>query len=169
MRIIRPILFSDNAAHITLSQDKVAVVDAADAYLVSDYAWHARSTRSGTYAVTNGYERSVRGSVQMHRLIMSAAPGVLVDHIDGDGLNNRRRNLRLASRAENARNKPAHRNNKLGVKGVHWNERDRRFVALIMHEGKVHRLGSFRWIEDANAAYQKAARELHGAFAWEAA
>lgn len=164
----RLIKFYDNAAHIHLTQGFWAVIDADDAYLVCGRDWHARKCSGPVYAVANGYpdQDGKRGQIQMHRLIMAAPRGALVDHRDGNGLNNRRSNLRLATKAENARNKPAHRNNRSGIKGVHWSTQNRCWIALITHDGQKHHLGSFGTKEEAGAAYDAAALRLHGEFAY---
>lgn len=164
----RLIKFYGNAAYMQLTQGFWAVLDAEDAYLVCGRDWHARKCSGPVYAVANGHpdENGKRGQIQMHRLIMGAPKGILVDHRDGNGLNNRRSNLRLATKAENARNKPAHRNNRSGLKGVHWSQVNRRWIALITHDGQKHHLGTFGTKEEASAAYEAAAIRLHGEFAY---
>ena len=88
-----------------------------------------------------------------------------VDHIDGDGLNNRWSNLRGASRSQNLGNSQRKRNNALGVKGVIFNKSRNKFQAQICHKGKYRMLGLFDSIEQAAAAYASAARHYFGEFA----
>lgn len=102
-----------------------------------------------------------------HRLIWKLVTGddpPMVDHVDGNGLNNRWRNLRLATKPENARNSVRHRDRTSALpKGVYRHRS--RFVASIMVDRVNHRLGSFSTVEEAAAAYAEAANRLHGEFA----
>lgn len=86
-----------------------------------------------------------------------------IDHINGNGHDNRLNNLRQATRTENRRNSRLPRNNTTGLKGVH--QKRKSFVAGIGNNGKYRYLGTFDTPEEAHAAYCKAARELHGEFA----
>jgi hypothetical protein len=136
-------------------------------------------------AAINAFAGSVAGSVDRkgyivtsiqnrryyaHRLAWLIMTGEMppddIDHIDGNPGNNAWTNLRLASKRENNRNVKARASNKLGVKGVRRRYKDR-FVADICVNGRTIYLGSFATIEEASAAYQKAAREHFGDFAWE--
>lgn len=166
---LRPLRFFDGACIVELTQGYVAFVDAADAYLIADYSWHARACSKGrVYAVTNAItdDSGKRSPIQMHRVITDAPAGRIVDHRDGDGLNNRRANLRVATQKENTWNTGPRRNSSSGVKGVHWCKRDRRWIAQIMKDGVAYRLGSFVDLEPARLAYIAAAKELHGEFQW---
>lgn len=98
------------------------------------------------------------------RIVTGQDPGALqIDHIDGNSTNNSWSNLRLASNAENQRNKGIFRNNKSGFKGVH--KHGNRWKALIYFNKKKINLGCFDTPELAHMAYCKAAAELHGEFA----
>lgn len=109
--------------------------------------------------------------IKAHRLITGAPPGMVVDHINGDGLDNRSKNLRVCTREQNNRNrKPIEKNNKTGYKGVTPAKNKNgppRFLAQISigNGGKRH-LGSFATALEAANAYDKEALELHGDFAW---
>ena len=144
--------FVDNEVHVPLTQGLVAVVDADDAYLICGTAWYARKSKDGLnwYATATFFDPA-KGRyvpVQMHRLIMNAPDGVLIDHWDNDGLNNRKRNLREATHAQNIRNRAPHRTNRAIFKGVHRNARDKRWIATITHEGRKL-TESFRLLCDA--------------------
>jgi hypothetical protein len=109
------------------------------------------------------------GAIPVHRLIMGVegipATAVMVDHIDGDGMNNQRGNLRLATPTQNALNRRKYRNNTSGVKGVSWSEKEQRFQAYLKVNGRQKKLGRYKELVDAEAAV-RAARELHhGRFA----
>jgi hypothetical protein len=100
----------------------------------------------------------------LHRLIMGAPKGVEVDHINGEGRDNRRSNLRLCTHAENGRNSVS-RTGKSQYKGVYFDSRRGRWIARIRKDRKYHWLGSFHNEEDAARAYNLAAPKLHGEFA----
>ncbi len=94
-------------------------------------------------------------------------PKELIDHKDGDKLNNRIDNLREANNFENSQNKKAQSNNKLGIKGVHYrknSENSGKYRAKIHHQNKYHHLGMFNTAEEASLAYQKASLKYHGEF-----
>lgn len=100
----------------------------------------------------------------MHKMIL---PGVEVDHIDGNPLNNRRSNLRPATRTQNQRNRRKQRKPVTSrYKGVCLNRKTGKWIAYINPGGgKTIYLGSHRVEEDAARAYDEAARRHHGAFA----
>jgi len=105
-----------------------------------------------------------------HRLVYFLAHGVdpskfQVDHISGDTLNNNPANLRLATNAENSRNRGANRNSQLGIKGVIFHEKTGKYRATICISKRNRFLGSFTEKKDAVAAYACAAVELHKEFA----
>ncbi|GAG28472.1 unnamed protein product [marine sediment metagenome] len=101
----------------------------------------------------------------MHRMILGVEKGVDVDHINGDGIDNRRFNLRACLRSENGRNRRLSKNNKSGYKGVCWNKSCNKWVAQIKYNYKEYSLGCFFCIIKAAKAYDKAAREYFGEFA----
>lgn len=151
---------------IVLSNGAVSLVDADDAHRVVGWTWR----QSKGYAVRGTKAAGKFRTLRLHREIMSAelatAPaGTEVDHINGNKLDNRRANLRLATHAENARNRGAPRSNTSGFKGVSWNRRDNRWQAHIRTDGKLRSLGYFNSAGEAHAAYCEAADALHGAFA----
>lgn len=88
-----------------------------------------------------------------------------IDHIDGNGQNNNPKNLRLATNGENMRNAGLQKSNTSGKKGVTWCKATKKWQACIVLNRRQIYLGKFKTINDAAAAYEKAARELHGEFA----
>lgn len=115
----------------------------------------------------NGYRQgSIFGvNIRAHRVAWALVHGYwpeTIDHINGNRSDNRLVNLRACTQAENVRNCPVRKHNRLGVKGVQkWGNK---FTASIRLNGKVNRLGTFETIAEAAAAYAKASAELHGEF-----
>lgn len=141
-----------------------ALVDDEDYERLSAYHWYAFKGGRNLYACRNA-EHGIQ--VKMHRVILSAPKGKLVDHIDGNSLNNQKANLRLCSRAENGRNrKTPNRNNKSSrFKGVWFNRKGGVFMAKIVVQNERIYLGQFASEIDAAAAYNSAAVQYHGEFA----
>jgi len=147
---------------VPLTKGKVALVDDCDFESISKYKWHLVK---GKYAARGIREGKATKAVYMHRLILNAPKEMLVDHRDGDGLNNQRANLRLASRRENARNRPEQKNNKAGLKGVSQVPSGR-WRASIRANRRLIYLGIFETANLAADAYQQAAKAYHGQFAY---
>lgn len=106
---------------------------------------------------------------QAHRLAWFYAngemPDVLIDHRNGNGIDNRLHNLRQASQEQNLQNRGKQANNTSGFKGVYWHRQNSNWVAKIQSNGRSHSLGSYPTAEDAYSAYCAAAERLHGEFA----
>jgi hypothetical protein len=147
---------------IPLTRGLIATIDAADFGRVSGYRWNVLRRGRVTYA------QAAHG-VLMHRLILGLEPGSgqRVDHIDHDGLNNRRENLRLVTQAQNCANQRPRIGTKGGFKGVarvgnNWRAEVRRRVNGKMER---HYLGTFPSPALAALAYDAKAVELFGEFA----
>ena len=160
-RTPRPIRVDGDLAYIPLTQGREAIIDAADVPLVRDMHWRVQKSNHTAYAKATPASRK---SVLLHRLLIGALPGQIVDHANGDGLDNRRANIRLATYAENLRNCRRPLTNRSGVKGVHWASRNKKWMAQIKKDGKSTYLGLYSSKEEAGAAYAKASAELHGEF-----
>lgn len=116
------------------------------------YTWHGREER-----------RRRRIGLQLHHAIMGKPPkGLFVDHINHNGLDNRKENLRFVTLAQNQQNGRSNRNSTSAYKGVSWHERDKRWRAQIAHEGKGMYIGYFTCEHEAALAYNKKAKELFG-------
>ena len=154
---------------IELTQGKIALIDDEDWDLVSGYRWHACTTPRHNTWYAQAHTRRADGTwtkIKMHRLILGLTdPRVHTDHIDGDGLNNRRGNLRACSNSENQRNRGSQANNTSGFKGVSWDKETGKWAANIRVNGKQKRLGRHDTPEEAYQAYCDASIELHGEFA----
>ena len=153
---------------IPLTKGYKAIVDDEDFERLSGWKWHAmNAARTRVYAATSRIKNGVRVHMTMHRMLMAPllAAGMEVDHINGDGLDNRRCNLRICTRAENARNNRTPCTNRSGFKGVSFYKRRGVWRSHITVNGKFHHLGYFSTAENAHAAYCEAAKRLHGEFA----
>src|SRR5690348_10789113 len=104
------------AKSISLTQGKSALVDDEDYEYLNQWKWHAYRSKHTWYASRKGSDHKTH--IDMHRMIMCAAAGVLVDHINRDGLDNRRKNLRLCTVGQNNHNRGINKNSKTGYKGV---------------------------------------------------
>lgn len=153
---------------ITLTKGYVTEVDEADADLAA-LRWHVTVTKWGPYAQRSGpMVKAVRGKMTMlHRVILERAgvclDGLVVDHINGNSLDNRRSNLRAVSNQENARNISGSRSHgKSGVLGVHFDKSRNKWMAHISAMGKIRNLGRFDTLEEAKAARLAAERHDWG-------
>lgn len=153
---------------IELSQGKVARVSPEDWDAMTAIKWYSQRTPStgSHYAGTTIRNSNGRPTtLQMHRLLMGSPKGFVVDHRNGDTLDNRRENLRLASVRQNCQNtkKPAH--NTSGFKGVWWSVQKKRWRAQIRVDGKLVHLGAHASPEQAHESYCRAAAKYFGEFA----
>jgi hypothetical protein len=143
-------------------EQRYVMVDAEDYPKLAKYNWLlARNRGNKCYAIC--FEN--REILHMHRMIMDAPKGMLVDHRDRNGLNNTKRNLRLATHSQNCCNRIHPGNRSSQYRGVGRYKDKRKYRASICVKGKKTHLGYFESEEDAARAYDKAAKELHGEFA----
>ena len=163
VRIEPPEPPSDEIRYIALTQGKFAIVDAADYEWLSQYKWYASEGHAGKcYAMSHAGRRR---PVRMHRLIMKPPPGFVVDHIDGNGLNNRRSNLRICTQAQNLRNRPG-RVATSRFKGVSFDKRRNLWAACISENDRTIHIGCFDSEIEAAFAYDLNALALAGEFAY---
>lgn len=142
---------------IESTNGKVFIVDDGDYSMLAGISWSAMRGGNSFYAISGG--RS------MHRMIMDAKDDDEVDHVDGNGLNNQRVNLRICSHAQNMQNRAKHKNGGTSqYKGVYWDKFEKRFVAQCRIGGKKHRK-RFKNEIDAAKAYNEMAIKLYGEFA----
>lgn len=148
---------------IPLTQGKNALVDNEDYDFLNQWNWCvSRSPRKLTedcYYVLRGIR--IQGkckNIFMHRVILNAPDGMGVDHINGDGLDNRRSNLRLASQRLNCQNLHCEMSSK--YPGVHLDHNDKKWIARIWHNHKRIHLGKFENEVDAASAYQWAINQI---------
>lgn len=150
---------------IPLTKGKVAIVDAADYEWLNQWRWHARGNGSAFYASRKVGPRGATRYVHMHRLIVGVEVDAEVDHINGDGLDNRRANLRSCSHRENTRSLKLNRNSQSGFKGVSWHKARGKWVSHISVDGRQRHLGIFDDPVKAAVAYDLAAKVHFGEYA----
>lgn len=153
---------------IVLTQGKFAIVDAEDYERLNKYKWHTMRDRCTWYAVRSVRVGGKQGLMRvfMHREIVKVAENRCVDHINHKGLDNRKANLRAATRSENCCNRrKTWAKTWSRYKGVSWRVRDKRWSATITINGSVKFLGVFGEEISAAKAYDAAAQKYHGRFA----
>lgn len=146
---------------IQLTQGQTTIIDDSDYPKVSKYKWCANKLGGKFYAVSN----SAGKTILMHRIVIDAPSMTEVDHINGNALDNRRSNLRLASHKENSQNRSFLKRNTSGYTGVFLEKKTNRWNAQIKIGYRHIHLGVFAEKEDAARAYDKAAKKHYGEFA----
>lgn len=139
---------------LELSRGKVAVVDDETFTWLKKYKWTLSG--NGKYAIYYTKRNGKRRLFQMHRIIMNAKKGEYVDHIDGNGLNNQKSNLRIVTHRQNMLNR------KDLKKTIGITKHQKGYWARIRFEGKHFSLGVYEKKEDAIKAYNEAAKKYYG-------
>jgi hypothetical protein len=154
------------AKEIQLTQGKVAIVDDEDYDYLNQFKWFANNNNGKFYvgrSITVSKNKKIR--IFMHRFIMKPEKVMVIDHLDGNPLNNQKNNLRICTHAENMRNSKINTNNKSGYKGVSFQENRNNYRASIKFNNKTINIGNFINPIDAARAYNAAALKYHGEFA----
>ena len=146
---------------IPLTKGKFALVDAEDYEELSKYKWYALRGKHTWYAC-----RREKGKIiLMHRQIMDTPQGMVVDHLNRDGWDNRQENLRNCTHAQNNRNSRP-RSGNTGLRGVRYDEQTGKYIGAVHHKGHKHSVGEFDDPVEAALARDRKAYELQGEFAY---
>lgn len=144
----------------------VVLVSPQDRPLVDEFAWTLTAALAGTaYAYSERFADERCSSRYLHRAVLTPPTGNVVDHINRNGLDCRRSNLRAASHKDNIRNASLTRRSDTGLKGVGYSQSRGKYRARIMIDGRDHHLGYFANAAEAGRAYDAAARAHFGQFA----
>lgn len=158
---------ADGTVRVRLADGHEATIDAADLPLVSGYSWRCLHTVTGRMYATTQIRRRM---TYMHRLIADTPDGLATDHVNNDGLDNRRSNLRAATWTQNIAN-TAKESSRSGrpltsrYKGVNWDKARGKWIARIKAEGMGRYLGRYDSEQEAARAYDVAAHAAWGEFA----
>jgi len=150
---------------IKLTQNQFALVDNKDYKNLNKFKWSVLKQKKIIYASRN--IKTIEGkhtTTTMHREIMNPPKGMETDHIDGNGLNNQRKNLRICTHSQNQHNRGKYDCNKSGYKGVCWHKKDKKWRASIKNNGKVIFLGRYNSKVEAYKVYCDACKKYHGEF-----
>jgi hypothetical protein len=158
-------------AFVKLTQGYDAIINVADIGLVAGNKWSALVEKRKDGSVRNvyakGHGRDASGrwkTVYMHRVVANTPHGMHTDHIDGNGLNNTRSNLRAVTAAQNQHNQRRHSDSSSVVKGASLHKPTGKWRSQIAFNGKRTYLGCFNTMQEALNAYAKASSLIHGEF-----
>jgi len=156
---------------IPLTQGKFALVDDEDFEELSQLKWHATELGKNWYAF-HSYkpDTKLKGKkawtqTSMHRIIMKFPVGLYVDHINGNGLDNQKLNLRLCTPHQSSLHRPNMKRGFSKYRGVCWHKRKKKWQAEIGHRGKLIYIGMYKTENDAAAAYNIEAERRFGDYA----
>ncbi len=150
---------------IPLTQGKIAEVDDEDYKYIKGHKWCAHKNHGNWYAVTNVKVSEGKWVyMSMHKLLMNIQLGQQIDHIDQNGLNNNRSNLRIVSSQQNSFNRRSHRNSSSKYKGVSWHKSRNKWQAYVCFNGRLKYLGIFNDEKRAAEAYNIAASHQFGSY-----
>lgn len=142
-------------------------IDLDDVDRCKEYKWAIGKSKSNKGKYVKYYVVSGSEGLLLHRFLMNPDKNMVVDHIDGDTMNNRKSNLRVCETKENLRNSKMRINNTSGHKGVIWYKNTNKWVAYIMVDYKHKTLGYFDDIEDAIKTRKNAEEKYFGEYSYE--
>ena len=151
---------------ITLTQGQFTKVDPEDFLWLSQDKWRCQTRPHSCYAIRNGRTGKKRKHIWMHREIMKTPKHLVCDHINRDGLDNRKKNLRNCTAMENLLNRGPYKNSLSKYKGVSWKNKKKKWEVAITKADCCKYLGSFESEIEAAKAHDAAAKILHGEFAY---
>ena len=146
-------------------KDEVVEVDDEDYDFLKKWKWSVNDNKRNKYAVRYLKKNNGIETLSMHRVIMGVKnQNLVVDHIDGNGLNNKRNNLRICTFYENRCNKKKPITNTSGYKGVHFKKINQKWCAQITVRGVIRHLGYFKTAKEAHEAYCRAGEKYFGMY-----
>lgn len=154
-----------NCVSVRIGSGRYTIVDIEDYELTIKYPWEYHIKKGKGYAsckIRVGYGKRRKS---LHRLIMNADNGVMVDHKNRNTLDNRRYNLRFCTFSQNSMNSCSRNGSSSKYKGVHWSCHWHVWRAVIKANKKIYQIGSYDNEDDAALAYNEAAMKYHGEFA----
>ena len=134
------------------------IIDAEDVELVKQYSWSLSKGRHTQYCKSNQVG-------PLYRLVMNAPKGMVVDHINHNGLDNRKSNLRICTNQENICNCEIPKNNKSGCKGVYWAKDKNKWTVQVTINNKTIYIGRYANLEEAIEARKEASKKYYNEFA----
>ncbi len=155
----------DKVRYIPLTQGKFAIVDAEDYERLNQWNWHICDKGSRVYACRSCRKNGHNNKIWMHRVVLNAPNGTEVDHTNGNGLDNRRANVRLCNHSENSYNRRRCKNKTSKYKGVSWFQSGNKWRVTIRVNKKQISLGYFKSEVEAALTYDRAAIKYFGSFA----
>lgn len=149
---------------ITLTKGKTAIVDDEDFDLLSTWSWTARPSLNTSYGYRKVYVNKKYQTVHMHRFILGTEK--MVDHIDHNGLNNQKTNLRICTHSQNMCNARKRKNSSSRYKGVYWNAEKKKWHVRASFDGKKYNVGYYHNEIEAALAYNCTASFAQREFAY---
>lgn len=155
-------------SNVNSKNENVFYFDLEDYEKIKDYCWCFKGDDYLTTTILKDDE--TRSSIMMHQLILPTENGYMPDHIHGKESrnDNRKSNLRIVTKSQNAMNQGLRSDNRSGVRGVYWNEHANMWIADIQKDGKRHYLGVFSNFNDAVNARKEAEKKYFGEYAYDA-
>jgi hypothetical protein len=153
--------------YINLFGSEVSIVDDEFYEVLSEYKWYF----TGGYASRNSLLIDGKHTtIKMHKTVIELSgiiipPGMQIDHISRDKLDNRKNNLRVATHSQNQHNRTSYKTNKSGYKGVSWDKRSNNWLAYVRVNGCHKYIGHFDNVIEAAHAYDTGAKKFHKEFA----
>jgi hypothetical protein len=150
--------------------EKYFIIDDEDFDKIKDYKWYVHLAIHDTKYYIRSVSKTLNGkrkTILLHRTIMNCPENKVIDHINGDTLDNRKCNLRICNQGDNVKNASKRKDGKTSkFKGVSWSKSNKKFKACISIDKQVIHLGFFYDAVEAAKAYNKAAKIYHGEFAF---
>lgn len=149
-------IINNNIVQMKTAKGQTFIIDIDDLEQVKEYCWR----------ISKGYIVTGLKQIQLHRLLTNCPDDMIADHINGNKLDNRKSNLRICTKQQNAMNCKVSKNNTSGVTGVTWNKQNNNWIAQISINRKNIHIGSFDKFEDAKKARREAEDKYFGEYAY---